>query len=216
MKNGFCFIEFNDRRDADDAVRYGDGLDLDGKRLAVEVARGVRRSRATPVGGRGGGFRVKVDNLNAKTSWQDLKDFARKGGDVAFTDVWTDRGKKFGVIEYATADDARKAVKELDGTTLDDATVRVYEDPGKGGRSRSRSPRGRGSRSPRSRSEGKKDTDSSKSEAKTDGKSDHSEKDSASSSGSGSAPDNTNGEAAASSEDNVGESTEARSPSPPN
>jgi len=227
MKNGFCFIEFADRRDADDAVRYGDGTDLDGKRLSVEVARGVRRSRATPVGGRGGGFRVKVENLNSKTSWQDLKDFARRGGDVAFTDVWMDRGKKFGVIEYSTAEDARKAVKELDGTQLDETVVHVFEDPnggGKSGRSRSRSPR-RGSRSPRrrSRSEGKKDSDSSasKAETKTDGKAENSDnKDAAS--GSGSAAVESNGDAAADPDASVdgenagegGDGATARSPSP--
>jgi len=198
MKNGFCFIEYNDRRDADDCVRNGDGIELDGKRLAVEFARGVRRSRQTPVGGRGGGFRVKVEGMSSKTSWQDLKDFARKSGcEVAFTDVWMDRGKKYGVIEFQSADDSRKAVKELDNTKLDDVTVHVVEDQSAGKRSRSRS-RGRSSRgrSPR-RDDDKKDSDSSKS----DQKSDKTESDSSSSNSNGA---EANGDAAAAAPESAG------------
>ncbi|XP_072320496.1 serine/arginine-rich splicing factor 1A [Eucyclogobius newberryi] len=49
----FAFIEFEDPRDADDAVYGRDGYDYDGYRLRVEFPRSGRGSRG---GGGGGGF----------------------------------------------------------------------------------------------------------------------------------------------------------------
>jgi hypothetical protein len=39
----FAFIEYDDDRDAEDAVRDRDGYKFDGQRLRVELARGGRR-----------------------------------------------------------------------------------------------------------------------------------------------------------------------------
>ncbi|KAJ7557002.1 hypothetical protein O6H91_05G107800 [Diphasiastrum complanatum] len=39
MKHDFAFIEFSDRRDADDARHYLNGKDVDGSRIIVEFAR---------------------------------------------------------------------------------------------------------------------------------------------------------------------------------
>lgn len=39
MKDGFAFIEFDDPRDASDAVRDLDGRSMDGARLRVEISR---------------------------------------------------------------------------------------------------------------------------------------------------------------------------------
>ncbi|KAJ1348221.1 Radial spoke head protein 3 [Parelaphostrongylus tenuis] len=63
----FAFVEFEDPRDAEDAVRSRDGYDLDGSRLRVEFTRGSgpRGPGGRPMrggggyggyGGRGGGF----------------------------------------------------------------------------------------------------------------------------------------------------------------
>jgi len=64
--------------------------DLEGRSIVVEFARGNARSK----GPGEGAYRVLVEGLTNSTSWQDLKDFARKAGDsVVFTDVWrTSRG----------------------------------------------------------------------------------------------------------------------------
>uniref|UniRef100_A0A8C5CI64 Serine and arginine rich splicing factor 6 n=1 Tax=Gadus morhua TaxID=8049 RepID=A0A8C5CI64_GADMO len=43
LKNGFGFVEFDDNRDADDAVYELNGRDLCGERVVVEYARGSRR-----------------------------------------------------------------------------------------------------------------------------------------------------------------------------
>jgi len=128
-----------------------DSYELDGRKWVVELARGSRAPRKPFTGGRGG-YRILVEGLDARTSWQDLKDFARKAGNVNYTDVWMDRGKKFGVIEYTEKEDFREALRTLDDQKLDGVRVRLSEDKSNGdrrSRSRSRSPRRRSpSRSP--------------------------------------------------------------------
>ena len=55
MKEGFAFVEFDDHRDADDAVYDLNGKDLMGERVHVEFAREQRGPRGG--GGRFGGSR---------------------------------------------------------------------------------------------------------------------------------------------------------------
>lgn len=73
--------------------------------------------REPPRSGRGGGKRteygVLVSNLPRGCSWQDLKDFMRKAGDVVYTDV--DRNGD-GVVEFSNRDDMEHAIRTLDDT----------------------------------------------------------------------------------------------------
>ncbi|UYV83297.1 hypothetical protein LAZ67_23000437 [Cordylochernes scorpioides] len=45
---GFAFVEFEDPRDADDAIRSLDGARLCGSRVRVELSHGRSRSRSSP------------------------------------------------------------------------------------------------------------------------------------------------------------------------
>ena len=45
LQNGFCFVEFDDYRDADDACYEMNGRDLLGDRVNVEIARGTPHGR---------------------------------------------------------------------------------------------------------------------------------------------------------------------------
>lgn len=166
----FCFVTYDDYRDAEDAVHGRDGYYFDGGRIRVEMSRGgPRGGRDSGREDRGGGarrseHRIVVIGLPVGTSWQDLKDFARSAGDVLYGDV--DRHGD-GIVEYKYADSMEAAVRKLDDTKFtnkrgDVAYVRVKlaVSPGsssnKRGRSasysRSRSPRDSRSRSPYSRS----------------------------------------------------------------
>jgi len=51
----FAFVEFEDPRDAEDAVDKRDGYDYDGYKLRVEFPRGGRREGGSSYGGGGGG-----------------------------------------------------------------------------------------------------------------------------------------------------------------
>ncbi|ERL85754.1 hypothetical protein D910_03169 [Dendroctonus ponderosae] len=147
----FAFVEFEDPRDADDAVHARDGYDYDGYRLRVEFPRGGGSGGSGGIssGGRGGGsfrgggrgranrgpparrsqYRVLVTGLPPSGSWQDLKDHMREAGDVCFADAFKDGS---GVVEFLRYEDMKYAIKKLD-----DSRFRSHEvgEPGetKGG-----------------------------------------------------------------------------------
>lgn len=143
----FAFVDFEDSRDADDAIDGRDGYEYDGHRLRVEPANaGGRRggggaSARFPRNVRGTGeYSVEVSNLPLRASWQDLKDYMRKAGDVVFSEV---DGRGGAVVEYTNKKDVRYAVEKLDDTEFrtrtDSAYIRVRLPRGARSRSASRS-----------------------------------------------------------------------------
>ncbi|XP_048831054.1 serine and arginine rich splicing factor 5a isoform X1 [Brienomyrus brachyistius] len=162
LKNGFGFVEFDDHRDADDAVYELNGKELCSERVTIEHARS-RRGRGG--GGVGAGFgrfsprfgsyrqprssgsrygppvrtehRLLVENLSSRISWQDLKDLMRKVGEVTFVDAHR-TNKNEGVVEFASHSDMKNAIDKLDGTELNGRKLKLSEDR-KRNRSRSRS-----------------------------------------------------------------------------
>uniref|UniRef100_A0A6M2DSV8 Putative serine/arginine-rich splicing factor 6 n=1 Tax=Xenopsylla cheopis TaxID=163159 RepID=A0A6M2DSV8_XENCH len=209
IKNGYGFVEFDDYRDADDAVYELNGKELLGERVIVEAARGhargngygrdryddrygrrgrygdkvsVERARGTPRGSdqwrndrRGGSkyppqrrrsrdkygpptrteYRLTVENLSSRVSWQDLKDYMRQAGEVTYADAHKQRRNE-GVVEFATLADMKTAIEKLDDTDLNGRRIRLIEDRRRGGgggrRSRSSSSRSRSRSRRRSRS----------------------------------------------------------------
>nr|CAG4641330.1 EOG090X0HR1 [Eulimnadia texana] len=155
----FAFIEFEDPRDAEDAVHSRDGYDYDGYRLRVEFPRGTQNSsygRSGGGGGRSGGGRDRGGDggrgrgpppeeqtivhvfagLPPTGSWQDLKDHMREAGDVCYADVYKDGT---GMVEFLRYEDMKYAIKKLDDSRFrshegEVAYVRVKEDSGEGGR----------------------------------------------------------------------------------
>ncbi|CAO3679485.1 unnamed protein product [Umbelopsis vinacea] len=101
-------------------------------RLIVEIARGNRRREER--GGRGGGrrdegrsqYRLIVDGIAPGTSWQDLKDFMRKAGEVSFADILKDRDGE-GVVEFRSRADMKAALERLNGQDLNGREVSLRE-----------------------------------------------------------------------------------------
>ena len=106
---------------------------------------------------------MNVSGLPRSASWQDLKDYMRKAGDVVYADV---DGRGDGVVEFSNPDDMEAAVRKLDDTEFknpfDKSYIRVRFANKSGedrspSRSRSRSRDRSASRSPsRSRSPDRK------------------------------------------------------------
>ncbi|XP_076367276.1 serine/arginine-rich splicing factor 1A-like [Tachypleus tridentatus] len=144
----FAFVEFEDTRDAEDAVHSRDGYDYDGYRLRVEFPKGTNPGRGFGSRGRGRGpparrsqHRILVSGLPATGSWQDLKDHMREAGDVCYADVSKDGT---GVVEFLRYEDMKYAVKKLDDSRFrshegEVSYIRVKEDYYGRSRSRSRS-----------------------------------------------------------------------------
>jgi len=186
LKNGYGFVDFDDHRDAEDAVADLDGKDMNGDKIRVELAytprekerarRDADRDRGRDRGGRGRSpprgfgsdrdrdrrrgnppgartnYRIIVENLSSRVSWQDLKDYFRKAGEITYTSAHKIRNGE-GLVEFADRRGMQYALDKLDDTELNGKRLRLIEEKrgGRGGRSRSRSPAGGASRS-RSRS----------------------------------------------------------------
>ncbi|KAL8686281.1 MAG: hypothetical protein Q9224_005496 [Gallowayella concinna] len=136
LMNGFGFIEYEDAMDARDVVP--NGSDLNGSRLTVQFARGARQRNGNEFAGpperphprpRRTAHRMQITGLPGETSWQDLKDFARRSGlDVVYSEVGRDRDGK-GFVEFETAADLKVAVDKLDNNEFKGATVGCTADP---------------------------------------------------------------------------------------
>nr|CAB3266596.1 serine/arginine-rich splicing factor 5 [Phallusia mammillata] len=200
LKQGYGFVEFDDHRDADDAVYEMNNQTLAGSRVTVEHAKGTPRrggggggggsfggGRRDNYGGGGGGgyggrdrggyggrdrggggygdrygrddrggggrsfggryappsrtkYRVIVENLSSRVTWQDLKDYLRgAGGEVTYAEA-NQKTRNEGVVDFASYDDMKNAISKLDDTELCGRKIRLYEEKRSPSRSRSRSP----------------------------------------------------------------------------
>jgi len=178
VKTGYGFVNFDNRQDADDCIYELNEKELLGSRLQVEYAKqsgGGRDERGGGGGGRYGGggggggysskygrpynteYRVIIENLSTRCSWQDVKDYFRQAGEVTFAKCHREKMGE-GVVEFASSKDMRNAIRKLDDTELFGKRVRLRCENGGGAggagrdsrsRSRSRSPKRRSpSRSP--------------------------------------------------------------------
>uniref|UniRef100_A0A0E0DQJ5 RRM domain-containing protein n=1 Tax=Oryza meridionalis TaxID=40149 RepID=A0A0E0DQJ5_9ORYZ len=135
---GYAFVEFEDPRDAQDAIYGRDGYDFDGHRLRVELAHGGtgrgpsfdRSSSYSSAGRRGAArrtdYRVMVTGLPSSASWQDLKDHMRRAGDVCFSDVYREGGATIGIVDYTNYEDMKQAIRKLDDSEFRNAFSRAY------------------------------------------------------------------------------------------
>jgi len=213
IKNKYAFVDFEDYRDAEDAVYDLHKKEFMGEMVSVEIARGTPHGRDKERWGHGPGgrrsrsrsrsrrrrsrsrsrsrsrrsrsrsrsrsrrrsprdtrrpiwldkygpptrtdYRVTVENLSSRVSWQDLKDFMRNAGEVTFADAHRIKRNE-GVVEFASMADVENVIRKLDGQELNGKAIKIYDSSigGRSRRSRSRSDsRSRSrSRSGRSRS----------------------------------------------------------------
>ncbi|CAE7363561.1 SR30, partial [Symbiodinium sp. KB8] len=131
----FAFVEFRDIRDAEDAVYDRDGINFDGGRIRVELSRGGRDRFDRSGSASRGGFHgrppsdtgIRISGLPDRTSWQDLKDFARTAGDVNFAKMI---GPDVGLVDFHSKSDFEAALPRLDGAIFknrfgDEAKIRA-------------------------------------------------------------------------------------------
>ncbi|RHY26487.1 hypothetical protein DYB32_007566 [Aphanomyces invadans] len=129
----FAFVQYEDLRDAQDAVREMNGTEMDGNTLRVEITkrgprgedpRDLEREDERRRRQHGTSYRISVSGLSSDTSWQDLKDFLREAGDVAHSEV--DR-RGYGTASFQTAEQMERAIRKLDDQELKGRRVRIRE-----------------------------------------------------------------------------------------
>ncbi|XP_057304264.1 serine-arginine protein 55-like [Hydractinia symbiolongicarpus] len=132
-------------RSEDRGRSYGGGGGGGGTRSRDE--RGGSRSYSD----RGGGYsskygrpynteyRLIIENLSTRCSWQDIKDYFRQAGEVTFAKCHREKMGE-GVVEFATHKDMQNAIRKLDDTELFGKRIKLISTfRGSGSRSRSRS-----------------------------------------------------------------------------
>mmetsp|Transcript_11546 Transcript_11546/g.11561 ORF Transcript_11546/g.11561 Transcript_11546/m.11561 type:complete len:216 (+) Transcript_11546:125-772(+) len=141
---GFAFIEYEDERDASDAVQDMNGRWILDKRIRVEISRrgrpGERRNDVPRAPPRRTDYRVRVSGLSGSVGWRDLKDMLREVADPAFVDVF---GNGDGIAEFFAESDVDRVIRKLDDTRFMGNYIRIREEGA--GRERDREyDRGRG------------------------------------------------------------------------
>lgn len=69
-------------------------------------------------------FKVLIDNLSSRASWQDIKDHFRQAGEVTFAKCHRERMGQ-GQVEFANASDMKNAIRKLDNTELFGKKIRL-------------------------------------------------------------------------------------------
>uniref|UniRef100_T1IZB5 RRM domain-containing protein n=1 Tax=Strigamia maritima TaxID=126957 RepID=T1IZB5_STRMM len=152
LKKGFAFVQFDNHRDADDAIYDLNGKTLFGQRVTVEFTRKPERSRDS---GRGRGrgdrqsnnfnprfesydssssrekYRLIVENLSSSVSWQELKNHMRQAGNVTYAQR---PNRDIGIVDFETRGDMENAIRQLDNSELYGRRIRLIEE--KTGRNR--------------------------------------------------------------------------------
>ncbi|NNV55727.1 RNA recognition motif domain-containing protein [Limnovirga soli] len=74
---------------------------------------------------------IYVSNLSFAVQDEDLRGFFAEYGEVTsakvIMDKFTNRSRGFGFVEMADKEGAEKAIKELDGATVDGRAIKVNE-----------------------------------------------------------------------------------------
>jgi len=143
---GCGIVEFATAEGAQEAVKSLNDTELSGRQIFVREDREDRSGggySSQKMGGGGGSahrfssgeqaqsHRVYVGNLSWDVAWQDLKDHMRQAGEVNHAEVICEsngRSKGCGIVEFASAEEAEKAISTLTDTELKGRMIFVRED----------------------------------------------------------------------------------------
>lgn len=133
---GYGIAEYSNPEDAAEIIRLVNDSMLNGRKMHV---REDRESKETGVSTGGGSSystnpvetKVFIGNVPYETTWQELKDFCRRAGEVSFADIPTNnegKSRGFGIVGFASAADAANAIEVLNGGFLRGRNVFVREE----------------------------------------------------------------------------------------
>lgn len=160
IKRGYAFVEFEEKRDAEDALERLNGKTLCGERVNIEFSRhdrgygrdnersysrsynnfryngsryGNRSTAPPPYYGR---YRMLVQNLTTAYTWSDLKRLM-SDCNPAFTDAHK-KENRLGIVCFNNLSDLKHAMKKYQGKEINGRKIKLIDDSSRS-RSRSRS-----------------------------------------------------------------------------
>lgn len=148
---GCGIVEFATEAEAQEAITNLTDTELKNRMIFVREDR--ETSSQAGAAGMMQNTSVYVWNLAPETSWQDLKDHMRKAGNVDSATIMTNpEGESIGcgVVSYQKAQEAARAIRELQNSEINGQPMYVRKDRAQSGRG-GRGGRGRGGRGGRGR-----------------------------------------------------------------
>ncbi|KAJ3115358.1 hypothetical protein HK098_006995, partial [Nowakowskiella sp. JEL0407] len=135
---GFGTVLLSSQEETNNAIHAFNGFEWHGRKLEVREDRGSPQSFSKPQESSLSGRALYVGNLPFSVGWMDLKDFFRQVGNVQRADVPMDyqgRSRGFGTVVMSSAEDAQKAIAQLNGHEWNGRRIEVREDrnPSEGG-----------------------------------------------------------------------------------
>jgi RNA recognition motif-containing protein len=128
-KRGYGYVYFEDHKDGTDALRDMNGHNVEGEPIKVETVEGKPDPRDSGSSGPKYELRVRVHNLSSRTSWSDVKDWARNAGPVKYATVFNRGRDTVGIVEFISADAFDKSFTILENIPLLNERVRITKVP---------------------------------------------------------------------------------------
>jgi len=152
---GWGLVNFAQAEDAQKAIENYNNVDLDGRTIIVRMDRG-----ATPKTDLGGGASkmdskdgeevssttLYIGNISWDTTSDDLRSAFSKAGKVIRAEVMTrndGRSRGWGIVEMSNESECKNAIDTLNGSDVDNRTIRVEFQKPRGAVSSTRAPRRR-------------------------------------------------------------------------
>nr|AFY09908.1 RNA recognition motif containing protein [Babesia sp. BQ1/Lintan] len=117
FRRNFAFVDYVKVKDAEAAMHEMNDRVLMGSKLKV-VPHSERTRRTEMHREPDFASQATVLNLDNSASWQDLKDFARQAGEVAYASVIIRDQKRYGLIEFTSPSAMKAAVEVLNGKKI--------------------------------------------------------------------------------------------------
>ena len=139
---GFAFVEFEDTRDAEDAIRAMDGRDILGRKVRVHMKKSGRFGDHGHRNNDGNdnsrkptrsAHRIIITGLPSDFSWKDIRSLLQEKTDPVYVDM---RGEGKAVAEFSSEGDVTLAIESFNGIGVNGSNINIEKDD-KGGDERS-------------------------------------------------------------------------------
>jgi|EP00505_MAST-04D_sp_SCG-Rhode-Island_P001218 RNA recognition motif-containing protein len=143
---GWGTVRFKTDSAVQKAISSMNGREMDGRVIEVRIDNKTSDSktssgptRQSGASGGGGGTSIYVGNLPWEVKWQDLKDTFAKFGSIEYADIATEGGQPggrsqgWGTVRYRDPASAKRAIREMNGRSMDGREIEVRFDVKEGG-----------------------------------------------------------------------------------